>query len=220
MLRLEKVTKRFGEKTVLENLDLHVPAAGFVTITGPSGAGKSTILKLLIGDERPSEGSVFFEDREVHRLQGQELQELRRKIGMVFQDYKLLPNRSVFENLAFVLEVCDYPLYEIPERVFQLLKRVSLEPCIDRYPYQLSGGEAQRVALARALAHNPPLLLADEPTGNLDPENAMNVMKILLELNRQGLTVLLTTHAPELLRMAPKNIYHLEKGRLTRKKCA
>lgn len=218
MIAFEKVTKKFGDHVVLEEVTLQMKSGDFVTITGPSGVGKSTLLQLLLGITRPSSGRVLFENREVHELPKHDLQELRRKIGTVFQDYKLLPQKTVFQNLAFVLEVCGYPLHEIPERAFRLLKRVGLHEHLDRYPHQLSGGEAQRASIARALTHEPAILLADEPTGNLDPENALNIMKLLLELHHQGLTVLLTTHAPELLKLAPKNIYHLEKGRLTRKK--
>lgn len=217
MITFEKVTKKFGDRVVLEELSLEVPSGDFTTITGPSGAGKTTLLNLLIGEDRPNTGRVLFEDQEVHQLRKPELQAFRRKIGAVFQDYKLLPARTVFENIAFVLEVCGYPLYEISERVMQLLKRVKMEQHLDHFPHQLSGGEAQRVAVARALTHEPLVLLADEPTGNLDPENALSVMKLLLELHQQGLTVLLTTHAPELLKLAPKHIYHLEKGKLIRK---
>lgn len=217
MITFEKVTKKFGERLILDDISLEMRSGDFVTITGPSGAGKSTMLHLLLGITQPSAGRVLFDEQEIHALRPKPLQELRRKIGTVFQDYKLLPNKTVFENLAFVLEVCGYPLHEIPARAFALLKRVGLYEHLDRYPHQLSGGEAQRASIARALTHEPSVLLADEPTGNLDPENALNIMKLLLELNQQGLTILLTTHAPELLKLAPKRIFELEKGRLKKR---
>ncbi len=214
MILFEDVSKKFGQHTVLDNVNLEIRPGDFTTITGPSGSGKTTLIHLVIGATNPSEGRVIAMGKEVHLLSHEELQNLRRRIGTIFQDYKLLPSKTVFENIAFILEVCGYPLHEIALRALKLLERVGLKEHADKYPHQLSGGEAQRTAIARALAHEPQMLMADEPTGNLDPENSLNIMKLLLELHKQGLTILLTTHAPELLKLAPKKIFELKNGRL------
>lgn len=215
MILFDGVTKRFGTRTILEDIDLEIKPGEFVSIVGPSGAGKTTLIKLILGAERPSEGSIFMHDEDIAAFEDDELQQHRRNIGTVFQDYKLLPNKTVFENVAFALEACDYALPQIMELVPAALTALTLTHLQDQFPHELSGGEAQRVALARATVHKPKLILADEPTGNLDLENAKQVLKELMKMNMNGVTVLLTTHNRPLVDLIGQKVIHLENGRLT-----
>ncbi len=215
MILFDSVTKRFGKRTVLEDINLQIKPGEFVSIVGPSGAGKTTIIKLILGAEKPSEGSIFMHDKDISGFADDELQLHRRHIGTIFQDYKLLPGKTVFENIAFVLEACDYALPQIMELVPAALAALNLTDLQDQFPHELSGGEAQRVALARATVHKPKLILADEPTGNLDFENAKNVLKELMKINMNGVAVLLTTHNKPLVDLIGQKVAHLQNGRLT-----
>lgn len=214
MILFDSVTKRFGQRTVLEDIDLEIKPGEFVSVVGPSGAGKTTLIKLLLGVEHPSEGRILVEDRDITSLHDDAMQRYRRNLGTVFQDYKLLPHRTVFENVAFALEACDYLLPEIMELVPQALETVGVGHLMDQFPHELSGGEAQRVSLARAIVHKPKLILADEPTGNLDLENAKLALKNLIKINMGGVTVILTTHNRPLVDLIGQKVVHLENGRI------
>lgn len=214
MIHFDSVTKRFGNRTVLEDINLEIKPGEFVSVVGKSGAGKTTLIKLLLGAEQPSEGRLLVNGRDLRELVKDELQQYRRNIGAVFQDYKLLPGKTVFENVAFALEACKYALHHIMEMVPEALAAAGIAHLIDHFPHQLSGGEAQRVALARAMVHKPKLLLADEPTGNLDHENAKEVIKNLLKINMGGVTVILTTHNRPLVDLVGQKVVHLENGRI------
>lgn len=214
MILFDKVTKRFGKHTALEEIDFEIKPGEFISVVGPSGAGKTTLIKLILGIERPTEGAIFVHDNDMRSFRGDSLQQYRRALGCVFQDYKLLPRKTVFENVAFALEVCGYGLASIVEMTHAALDAVGIRHLCDRFPHELSGGEAQRVALARAIAHKPKLILADEPTGNLDFENAKQVLKNLMKINMSGVAVLLTTHNKPLVDMIGQKIVWIEKGKI------
>lgn len=214
MIIFDKVTKRYGKRTILENVDLEIQPGEFVSVIGPSGAGKTTLIKLILGAETPNEGVISVHNRGIASLDEDQLQHYRRNIGTVFQDYKLLPNKTVFENVAFSLEACDYDVADIVELVASALTTLNIAHLQDHFPHELSGGEAQRVALARAIVHKPKLILADEPTGNLDRENAEQVLKSLMKINLGGVTVLLTTHNKPLVDMIGQRVVRIEKGKL------
>ena len=203
VVALQNVSKQYpkGNKALIDvNLQMH--KGDFLFITGPSGAGKSTLLKLLYGQERPTSGEVIIEGTPISQLRGNQLAKVRRRIGVVFQDYKLIPRRTVAENVAFVLWAQGYSRKEIHRRLWPTLKMVGLQDKSESFPHELSGGEQQRVSIARAVVGTPPLLLADEPTGNLDPDNALQVIKILKKLNSIGITVVVTTHNEQLVRVS------------------
>jgi cell division transport system ATP-binding protein len=185
-----------------------------VFLTGPSGAGKSTFLRLLLLQERPSDGELAVNGHDLSRLTRREIQEYRRGLGFIFQDFKLIPTRTVLENISFVPEVLGVPAAQQRRRAFQVLKWVGLQPRMHAYPADLSGGEQQRVAIARALVNDPVLLLADEPTGNLDPDLSLEVMNLLREINAGGTTVLVATHDRELIRLIGRRTVTLEQGRM------
>lgn len=212
MILFDGVSKRYGTRTIFEDVSLHIKPGEFVSVVGDSGTGKTTLIKLMIGQERPSEGVIFARNRDLREVRGDELQKYRRGIGVVFQDCKLLPHKTVFENIAFPLEVCGYSLANIVPAVEEALGRIKITHLQDQYPHELSGGEAQRVALARAIVHKPHLVLADEPTGNLDFENAKAILKELIKINMGGTTVILTTHNRPLVELANQRIVHLENG--------
>ena len=198
----------------LQDLSLTVDKGEFVFLTGPSGAGKSTLLRLLLVQEKPSEGEVFVNGHDLSKLSRGDVQEYRRGIGFIFQDFKLIPTRTVFENVAFVLEVLGVPAAQQRRRAFQVLKWVGLQHRINAYPRDLSGGEQQRIAIARALVNDPALVLADEPTGNLDPDLSLEIMNLLREINAGGTTVLVATHDRELIRLVGRRTITLDQGRM------
>jgi cell division transport system ATP-binding protein len=198
----------------LRDLSLTVEKGEFVFLTGPSGAGKSTFLRLLLLQERPTEGEIFVNGHNLATLKRHEIQEYRRGIGFVFQDFKLIENRTVLENISFVPEVVGVPPSQQRRRAFQVLKWVGLQHRMGAYPMELSGGEQQRVAIARALVNDPLLLLADEPTGNLDPDLSLEIMNLLREINAGGTTVLVATHDRELIRLVGRRTVTLDQGRI------
>jgi cell division transport system ATP-binding protein len=198
----------------LRDLSLTVGKGEFVFLTGPSGAGKSTLLRLLVAQEKPSEGDILVNGHDLSKLSRGEIQEYRRGIGFIFQDFKLIPMRTVFENVAFVLEVLGVPAAQQRRRAFQVLKWVGLQHRINAYPRDLSGGEQQRIAIARALVNDPALVLADEPTGNLDPDLSLEIMNLLREINAGGTTVLVATHDRELIRLVGRRTITLDSGRV------
>ncbi|QLE56805.1 cell division ATP-binding protein FtsE [Nostoc sp. TCL26-01] len=217
MVQLRSVTKTYSNNChALLDINLEVKQKEFLFITGPSGSGKSTLLKLLYGEELPTQGEVIVNDFNVAGLRGDRLSLLRRRIGIVFQDYKLIPQRTVAENVSFVLQAQGYTRKEIHRRLEPTLKLVGLLAKANCFPDQLSGGEQQRVSIARAIVATPPLLLADEPTGNLDPDNSWQVMQILQKLNSFGATVIVTTHDEQLVRRCNHPVVQVRNGKLYR----
>lgn len=201
MIEFNHVYKSYGKNYILRDLNFNVNKGEFIFITGPSGAGKTTTLKMLIAIEKPTHGVIRFADTELHNLKPKDIPFLRRKIGFVFQDFKLLPNRTVFQNVALGLEVSGVFGDVIVKNVTEILKAVELFIKKDEYPLSLSGGEQQRVAIARALVQNPQVLLADEPTGNLDEDTSKIIIDIIKSFNNKGTTVILATHDKNLIRM-------------------
>jgi cell division transport system ATP-binding protein len=215
VIQLFHVTKEYpGEPPALSDVTLDVEKGEFAFLTGPSGAGKSTLLKLIFCAEAPTSGQILLFGKNVARVTPAEVPFVRRNIGVVFQDFKLLPDRTVAENVALPLEVRALPDKEVRRRVKGLLRSVGLEHRADKFPPSLSGGEQQRVAVARALVADPALLLADEPTGNLDPERTLEVMELLANANARGTTVLIATHDRSLLERYKRRVVQLEHGRL------
>jgi cell division transport system ATP-binding protein len=198
----------------LRDLNLTINKGEFVFLTGPSGAGKSTFLRLLLMQDRPTEGEIFVNGQNLAALKRREVQEYRRGLGFVFQDFKLIPRRTVLENISFVPEVIGVPAAQQRRRAFQVLKWVGLQHRMNAYPSDLSGGEQQRIAIARALVNDPALLLADEPTGNLDPDLSLEIMNLLREINAGGTTVLVATHDRELIRLVGRRTVTLDQGRI------
>ena len=215
MIQLFNVYKNYGQRTpALIDVSMKVEKGEFVFISGPSGAGKSTMLKIILCSEKPTSGNVLVSGRNLSRIRERDLAFLRRKIGVVFQDFKLLQNRSIFENVALCMEIMGISYNVIRKRVHQTLRQLGIDKKEGYYPAQLSGGEQQRVAIARAIINNPIVLLADEPTGNLDPELAMEIMTLLQEIHNQGTTVLIATHSQELLKSTKGRVIRLSKGRI------
>ena len=198
----------------LRDLTLTIDKGEFVFLTGPSGAGKSTFLRLLLLQEHPSEGEIFVNGQNLAALKRGEIQEYRRGIGFVFQDFKLLPSRTVLENISFVPEVLGVPAAQQRRRAFQVLKWVGLQHRMNAYPLDLSGGEQQRIAIARALVNDPVLVIADEPTGNLDPDLSLEIMNLFREINAGGTTVVVATHDRELIRLVGRRTITLDQGRM------
>lgn len=216
MIQFSAVSKRYNTDYVLENLNLEIPDSEFVFLIGHSGAGKSTLLKLVIREEIPTSGRVMVDDEEVSSLPDQNVPVLRRKIGTIFQDFKLLPQRTVYENVSFPLEVMGIPDNELHDMVMESLKLVNLEEKASNFPYQLSGGEAQRTAIARAMVLRPEIILADEPTGNLDPQSAWEVMQILTKLNSLGSTIVMATHNLDITSSLPHRRIEIQKGKIVK----
>ena len=215
MIQLYNLCKSYSKDgNALEDINLKIPKGDFVYITGPSGAGKSTLMKLLYVAERPTRGQILINGQNVTRMGAAKIPYLRRQLGIVFQDFKLIQSRTIFENVAFPLEVRGRKRYEVGKKVYQMLKNVGLEHKLTKHPLELSGGEQQRVAIARALVMEPLVLLADEPTGNLDPEVTLDIMDLFKGANARGTTVLLATHDREMIRRFPRRQIYLENGRL------
>lgn len=214
MIEFENVTKKYGRTKVLDKINLVIQPGEFVTFIGPSGAGKSTLVYSLIGAEPIAGGTIKVDGFAVNKLQGRALQYFRRRIGVVFQDYKLLKQKNVYENVAYALEVCGYEKDEIKQRVSEVLSIVGLGRKQKQFPHQLSGGEKQRTAIARALVHNPSLIVADEPTGNLDPDTAKDIIELLTKIQEDGTTVILTTHNRELVDFIKRRVIKLDEGRV------
>lgn len=215
MILLDRVSKVYGkEVAALDRLSLHVEQDEFVIIIGSSGAGKSTLLKLLTREEKQSSGKIVIGNIDYDKLKDKEIPYLRRKIGVVFQDFKLLPNKNVFENVAFALEIVGHSNREIKHTVPKVLNVVGLRGKEKRMPAELSGGERQRVSIARAIVRQPKILVADEPTGNLDPRHAWDIIRILEKINRFGTTVLLTTHNQEIVNKLKRRVVTLQDGRI------
>ncbi|HBM76331.1 MAG TPA: cell division ATP-binding protein FtsE [Clostridiaceae bacterium] len=217
MIEMQNVSKVFSENTIaLSDISLVIDKGEFVFLVGPSGAGKSTFIKLLLREYEPTSGKIIVNDIDVSKLKHRQIPYYRRTIGTVFQDFRLLPNLTVYENVAFAMHVIQASARDIRRRVPMVLSMVGLSSKASSYPNQLSGGEQQRVALARALVNNPAVLIADEPTGNLDPDTAFEIVDILNDINRSGTTVLMATHARDIVDKMKKRVIALEKGVMVR----
>ena len=215
MIKLQGVTKLYTNTSVaLRDVSITIGAGEFVSIIGQSGSGKTTLTKLLIAEERPTKGHIQIGDWDLSKITPNEIPYLRRQIGMIFQDYKLLPKKTVYENVAFALEVAGENSSRIHQVVPQLLEIVGLSKKHDRYPYQLSGGEQQRVAIARSLAHRPKIIVADEPTGNLDTINTEEIIQILKKINEFGTTIMLLTHNREVVNKLRRRVVTLHAGEI------
>jgi cell division transport system ATP-binding protein len=217
MIYLNNVTKKYhDDNPSLEDVTLTIASGEFVSIIGHSGAGKTTLAKLILAEEKPTSGTVFFESLDIHRLSSRELTDFRRRVGVVFQDFRLLPNRTSYENIAFAMEAIGKTDEEIENLVPHVLALVDLMDKASHFPHQLSGGEKQRLAIARAIITEPELIIADEPTGNLDPTNTADVVEILKKINNLGTTVILTTHNPAIIASLGKRVVTFEKGKIIR----
>lgn len=217
MIRFEGVSKIYpGDFMALEAIDLNVENGEFVSIIGHSGSGKSTMLKLVYAEEQPTEGHVYFNDRPIDSIKRRLLPFFRRNIGTVFQDFKLLPQKTAYENVAYALEVCDETKEDIAEQVPEILDIVGLGDKMEKYPYQLSGGEKQKVCLARALVRRPLALIADEPTGNLDPNATWEIVQLLMKINSMGTTVILASHNKSIVDKVNRRVVELENGKIIR----
>lgn len=216
MITFTDVTKTYNDNIGLENANIHIAKGDFVFLVGPSGAGKSTFIKLILKEIDADSGSIIVDGKEVTRLSNREVPELRRRIGMVFQDFRLLPKKTVFENVAFAMEILHCSKKQIKKRVPQVLSLVGIEDKAEKYPDELSAGEQQRVAIARAIINNPTLLIADEPTGNLDPDTASEIMELLDEINKNGTTIVMVTHAKDIVDKMNKRVVAIESGNIVR----
>jgi cell division transport system ATP-binding protein len=217
MIEFKNVSKVYEDNTVaLKNINVVIQKGEFIFLVGPSGSGKSTFIKLIIKEIDESNGSIFVAEKNISNLKPGRVPQLRRNVGCVFQDFKLLPDRTIFENVAFALEVIGRPDYEIKIQVPQVLKLVGLYNKLNSYPHQLSAGEQQRISIARAFVNRPPILLADEPTGNLDPVNSEGIMKILSRINLIGTTVLMATHDRNIVNSMRRRVVELEEGEIIR----
>jgi cell division transport system ATP-binding protein len=217
MIFFDRVSKIYPDSSVaLENVTFSIEPKEFISIVGPSGAGKTTLLKLFLAEERPSDGNIFYESIDVHSLDRGAINDFRRRVGMVFQDFRLLGDRTVYENIAFTMEVAGRTDEEIESDVPYVLDLVDLSPKIWNFPHELSGGEKQRVAIARALVNQPEVIIADEPTGNLDPVNTYDVVQILRKINDLGTTVILTTHNKGIIDLLGRRVVAMDRGRVVR----
>ncbi|MFA6404869.1 MAG: cell division ATP-binding protein FtsE [Candidatus Paceibacterota bacterium] len=217
MIYYDKVTKIYPDHSVaLEDVTFGVEPKEFVTIVGHSGAGKTTLMKLLIGEDRPTNGIVFFESSDIHRLNKRDMSKIRRRIGTIFQDYRLIPSKTVYENIAFAMEAAGRKDDEISADVPHVLELVDLARKIWNFPHELSGGERQRVAIARAIVNQPDIVIADEPTGNLDPSNTFEIARILKKINELGTTVILTTHNKGMVDAIGGRIITMERGKVVK----
>src|SRR3989338_3299047 len=217
MIIFENVSKVYPDNSVaLDDVTLSIEPKEFVSIVGPSGAGKTTLLKLFLAEELPTNGNIYYDSVNIHSLGRRGINEFRRKVGMVFQDFRLLPNRTVYENIAFTMEAAGRTDGEIESDVPHVLELVDLTPKVWNFPRELSGGEKQRVAIARALVNEPDVIIADEPTGNLDPANTYDIVQILKKINDLGTTVLLATHNKGIIDLLKRRVVAMERGRIVR----
>ena len=217
MIYFDKVSKIYPDESIaLQDVTFSIEPQEFVSIVGHSGAGKTTLLKLILAEERPSDGRVFFESVDIQSLRNKEVPKYRRKIGVVFQDFRLIPNKNVYENIAFSMEAAGRPDAEIESDVPHVLELVDLSKKIWNFPHELSGGEKQRVAIARAIVNQPDIIIADEPTGNLDPVNTFDIVQILKKINDLGTTVILTTHNKGVIDSLGRRVISMENGRIVR----
>lgn len=217
MIKFENVTKIYEpDMPALQDVTFEVKAGEFVSIVGKSGAGKTTLIRLILGLEKPSSGNIFFEGKNVATMDGTELQSLRRKIGAIYQDYKLLPAKTVYENVAYIMEIEGKTDDEISASVPKVLEAIGLANKFDNFPHELSGGEQQRLAVARALVNFPDVIIADEPTGNLDPYNTYEVISLLSKINKTGKTIILSTHDREIINKLGKRVITIEDGKIIR----
>ncbi len=217
MIYFDKVSKVYGDQSVaLDDITFEVAPEEFLSIVGHSGAGKTTLVKMLIAEEWPTTGSVYFESQAVHEIPRRQLPQYRRKIGTVFQDFKLLPHKTAYENIAFAMEANGRTDEEIAENVPQALELVDLADKMDNFPHELSGGEKQRVGIARAIVNQPDLIIADEPTGNLDPIATYEVVQILKKINDLGTTIIMTTHNKGVIDALGRRVITMDRGRVVR----
>ncbi len=217
MIKLINVSKEYNNGVnALSKINLNISKGEFVFIVGSSGAGKSTLIKLLLKEEEPTEGKIYLNDMDITKVRNRRIPYIRRSIGVVFQDFRLLHNKTVYENVAFAMEILGTHPKEIRRRVPMILSMVDLSRKASCFPDQLSGGEHQRVAIARAIVNNPPVLIADEPTGNLDPDTAGEIMKVLTDINARGTTVLMATHAKDIVDSMKKRVIAIERGLVVR----
>lgn len=216
MINFNNVSKKYGDTEVVRDVSFKINPGEFVCLVGKSGAGKSTLVKMLIGEEKPSKGRVIFGQYEVNKLRNRELPKLRRHIGTVFQDFRLLPRKTAYENVVFAMEVAGRPQKEIEEVAPQVLDLVGLSTKSKNFVHELSGGEKQRVAIARAMVNHPDVIIADEPTGNLDPINTWGIINLLVKINELGTTVLLATHNKEIVNQLEKRVISMEDGAIIR----
>lgn len=217
MLYFDRVSKVYNDNSVgLEDITLSITPGEFVSIVGHSGAGKTTLLKLMLVEDKPSQGVVYFQSQDIHALRKNELTKYRQRVGTVFQDFRLLPNKTAFENIAFAMEAAGRRDEEIQADVPHVLSLVDLDEKMWNFPHELSGGERQRVAIARAIVNQPDVIIADEPTGNLDPINTYEVVQILKKINDLGTTVVLTTHNKGVIDSLGKRVITMDSGRIVR----
>ena len=217
MIIFENVSKVYPDNSVaLDDVTLSIEPKEFVSIVGPSGAGKTTLLKLFLAEELPTNGNIYYDSVNIHSLGRRGINEFRRKVGMVFQDFRLLPNRTVYENIAFTMEAAGRTDGEIESDVPHVLELVDLTPKVWNFPRELSGGEKQRVAIARALVNEPDVIIADEPTGNLDPANTYDIVQILKKINDLGTTVILATHNKGIIDLLKRRVVAMERGKVVR----
>ncbi len=217
MIIFDKVSKNYDSSlNVIDNLNLKIKSGEFVSIIGQSGAGKSTIFHMLIGADKPTNGRITVDEIDISRLNSKKLQLYRRKVGMVWQNFKLLPKKTVFENIFFALEAVGDTNPSSVQKVLEIIDQVGLQGKQDYFPAQLSGGEKQRCAIARALVHDPKLIIADEPTGNLDPKTSQEILNLLKQINDKGVTIILSSHDTHLVDQLQKRVLHLEGGKIVR----
>jgi cell division transport system ATP-binding protein len=216
LVYFKNVSKAYNGSLILDNITFKIDPGEFVSLVGRSGVGKTTLLKMLLKEESPTKGRIFFNDKDINKLKNQEIALLRRKIGMVFQDFKLLTHKTAYENVAFAMEVAGYPEGMIEKDAPELLKLVNLEGRANNFPYQLSAGEKQRVVIARVLAQRPELILADEPTGDLDPINTWEIIKLLIKINELGTAIILATHNKEVINTLGRRVISLDGGKIIR----
>jgi len=217
MIVFDRVSKIYSDNSVaLREVNFSIEPKEFISIVGPSGAGKTTLLKLFLAEEKPTEGAIYYDSTNIHTLNKKDINKFRRKVGMIFQDFRLLSNKTVYENIAFTMEVAGRTDEEIESDVPHVLELVDLASKVWNFPHELSGGEKQRVAIARALVNEPEVIIADEPTGNLDPANTYDIVQILKKINDLGTTVILATHNKGIIDLLKRRVVAMEAGRVVR----